>query len=139
MGKIHGLENIAFVDTEALLATGGNPVLIQKLVNKLDKNDIPKIGSYDELCERTQTAMLEYRAAVDKLSLNPSDRKKLLSLPWYMSKRAEKPVPRRGQPEYELFTELTGRDWHDDAGIKFDEETKITEFDYENYIKPELL
>ena len=139
MGKIHGLENIAFVDTDALIATGGNPVAIQKLVNGLDKSSIPKIGSYDELCERTQTAMLEYRAAVDKLPLNPSDRKKLLSLPWYMSKRAENPVPRRGQAEYELFTELTGRDWYDDADVKFDEETKITEFDYENYIKPELL
>ena len=139
MGKIHGLENIAFVDTEALIATEGNPVKIQKLVNELDRSNIPKISSYDELCEKTQDAMQEYRAAVDKLSLNPSDRKKLLSLPWYMAKRSEKPVPRRGQPEYELFKEITGRDWHEDAGAAFDEETKITEFDYENYISPELL
>ena len=96
MGKVHGLENIAFVDTEALLATEGNPVKIQRLINDLDRSSVPKVGSYDELRERTQTAMQEYREAVEKMSLNPSDRKKLLALPWYMSKRSEKPVPRRG-------------------------------------------
>ena len=117
MGKIHGLENIAFVDIEALLATEGNPVKIQRLINDLDRSSIPNFGSYDELCEKTHDAMQEYKAAVDNLPLNPSDRKKLLSLPWYMAKRSAKPVPRRGQPEYELFKELTGRDWHEDAGV----------------------
>ena len=139
MGKVHGLENIAFVDTEALLATEGNPVKIQRLINDLDRSSVPKVGSYDELRERTQSAMQEYREAVEKMSLNPSDRKKLLALPWYMSKRSEKPVPRRGQPEYELFKELTGRDWNEDSNLKFDDETKITEFDYENHISPEVL
>ena len=32
-GKIHGLENIAFVSEEELKATNGNPVLIQNLVD----------------------------------------------------------------------------------------------------------
>jgi hypothetical protein len=40
--------------------------------------------------------MQEYKEAVEKMSRNPSDRKKLLALPWYMSKRSEKPIPRRG-------------------------------------------
>jgi hypothetical protein len=35
-GKIHGLENIAFADPLELKATNGNPVSIQKIVNKYD-------------------------------------------------------------------------------------------------------
>ena len=35
-GKIHGLENIAFADPEELKATNGNPVKIQKIVDRFD-------------------------------------------------------------------------------------------------------
>ena len=35
-GKIHGLENIAFVDPNRLKETNGNPVKIQKLVNEIE-------------------------------------------------------------------------------------------------------
>ena len=83
--------------------------------------------------------MLAYRESVDKMQLQPSDRKKLLALPWAMAKRVEKPTPKRGQTEFDLFTELTGRDWHEDDTIREDNEFKITEFDYENYLDPELL
>ena len=34
-GKVHGLENIAFVDPEELSKTNGNPVALQCLVNKV--------------------------------------------------------------------------------------------------------
>lgn len=83
--------------------------------------------------------MLNYREQVDKLQLQPSDRKKLLALPWALAKRSELPTPKRGQSEYNLFTELTGRDWNEDAHMREDREFKITEFDYENYLDPELL
>ena len=56
-----------------------------------------------------------------------------------MAKRSELPTPKRGQPEYDLFTKITGRDWHEDSDMKEDNEFKITEFDYENYLSPELL
>ena len=39
-GKIHGLENIAFLDPEEVKATDGNPVKIQKLVNKVEGPNI---------------------------------------------------------------------------------------------------
>ena len=35
-GKIHGLENIAFADPEEIKATNGNPVKIQKIVNRVN-------------------------------------------------------------------------------------------------------
>lgn len=73
------------------------------------------------------------------MNLNPSDRKKLLALPFYLSKRVQLPEPRKGQLEYRLFEELYGRPWHYDAGVEFDEEHKITEFDYEKYFDPKLL
>lgn len=39
-GKIHGLENIAFVDLEELYETKGNPVKIQMLVNRYEGSPI---------------------------------------------------------------------------------------------------
>ena len=83
--------------------------------------------------------LADYKKSVEDLPLYASDRKKLLALPFYMAKRSECPEPRRGQFEWDLFKELTGSDWNDDAGYKFDEEHKITEFDYEKYLNPELL
>lgn len=73
------------------------------------------------------------------MGLKDSDRKKLLALPFYLAKRSEMAEPRRGQLEFDLFTELTGKSWYEDIGIEIDPETKITEFDYENYIDPTLL
>jgi len=35
-GKIHGLENVAFVDSEKLKTTNGNPVKLQRLVNDVE-------------------------------------------------------------------------------------------------------
>ena len=73
------------------------------------------------------------------MSLYPSDKKKLLALPFALAKRKENPEPKEGQAAYDLFTELTGSDWNSDLRVKFDQETKITEFDYENYLNPALL
>ena len=67
--------------------------------------------------------------------MNESDRKKLLALPFYLAKRSQLPEPRRGQPEFKLFQELSGgQNWYDDARVVVDDEHKITEFDYENYV-----
>jgi len=71
--------------------------------------------------------------------LQPSDKKKLLSLPFYLTKRQETPTPRAGQTEIALFKELTGEDWHAHSRVNTDSETKITEFDYENYLNPALI
>lgn len=38
-----------------------------------------------------------------------------------------------------LFEELTGMNWYDDARVKEDREEKITQFNYEKFIHPELL
>lgn len=39
----------------------------------------------------------------------------------------------------QIFKELTGLDWHADARIMIDDETKITEFDFEKYLNADLL
>jgi hypothetical protein len=137
-GKIHGLENIAFCDTEDVKATKGNPVLLQQLINKVNGPGV-HFGSHEELISATNKSLEEYKGVVDKMGLNPSDRKKLLALPFYMAKRKELPEPKKGQKEYHLFNELYGQSWYDDLGLKRDPDTKITEFDYENYFSPELL
>ena len=87
--------------------------------------------------------MGEYRNAVETtpgtgMEFQSSDKKKLLSMPFYLHKRQELPEPKPGQPEYELFKQLTGKTWDHFAGLEFDDEEKITEFNYENYINQEL-
>ena len=71
--------------------------------------------------------------------MNASDKKKILALPFYLAKRSQLPEPRRGQHEFELFSQLSGSNWYSDARTLIDNETKITEFDYENYFDPQLL
>lgn len=76
------------------------------------------------------------------MGLYPSDKKKLLALPFYLAKRAENP-DHFGDDEMKLFNELTGLNWHDDKSINIsrthDQEEKITEFEYEKYLNPALI
>jgi len=58
------------------------------------------------------------------MGLHSSDRKKLLALPFYLAKRQQKPEPRRGQPEFDLFKELTGRSWYEDVNLEIDDERR---------------
>jgi hypothetical protein len=89
--------------------------------------------------ELTQKALADYKQTVEGMGLNSSDRKKLLALPFYMAKRMELPQPKRGTWEYDFFEELYGFKWHEDANLMFDNEKKITEFDYEQFIHPYVL
>lgn len=55
LGKIHGLEYLAFVDPEKLAASGGDPIRIQQLVNEaMDAPRPEKPASYEEAVEKAQ-------------------------------------------------------------------------------------
>jgi len=99
----------------------------------------PGFSSYEGLEDKIRDELAAYKAEVDKMNLYPSDRKKLLSLPFYLAKRQEDPEPRFGSTDIELFKELTGRGWFENSKIVTDPEHKITEFDYEKYLNPTLL
>jgi hypothetical protein len=89
--------------------------------------------------QELQTALNEFKAKVDSIEMSPSDRKKLLALPFFLAKRSQLPEPRRGQAEFDLFTRLSGMNWYQDSTTNIDQDYKITEFDYENYIAPQLI
>jgi hypothetical protein len=86
--------------------------------------------------------MEDYKATLMKinegLEFEPSDMKKMLSMPFLLAKRRELPEPRPGQKEWELFQSLYGKRWDHYAGLKFDPEEKITEFNWEKHY-PEAL
>jgi hypothetical protein len=133
-GKIHGLENIRFLSDETLRSIG-NPVALQQAINEVA--GVRVAGTPEESAKDLHEALASYKAKVEAMGqMNPSDRKKLLSLPFYMSKRAELPEPRDGQDEMKLFEEITGMSWYDDAHNRIDPEEKITEFNYEQYLDP---
>lgn len=86
-GKIHGLENLAFVDQEAVRKTNGNPVKIQRLVNEADRGSLPA-DSFEHLIQELEVALADYKQKVESLGMNPSDRKKVLALPFFLAKRS---------------------------------------------------
>lgn len=94
-GKIHGLENIAFADPAEVKATNGNPVKIQRIVDRFEGQALP-VNSVEHLVQELQGALKEYRAKVEGMEMNPSDKKKVLALPFYLSKRSQLPDPRLG-------------------------------------------
>lgn len=107
-------------------------------MNKVENPSV-KAYSFETAEQLLQKSLDDYKNAVNQLNLSSSDRKKMLALPFYLSKRQQAPEPRRGQFEMTLFEEMYGMNWFDDALIKEDTEEKITEFNYEKFIHPELL
>ena len=63
-GKIHGLENIAFVDEKQLEATKGNPVAIQRLVNQVEEPSA-RASSFESAQSLLQKSLDEYKNAVN--------------------------------------------------------------------------
>jgi hypothetical protein len=118
---------------------------IQALVNKAHDAPRPLPPATFELALEEAYASLEaYKVAVENFGgsgkvLKASDRKKLLALPFYMIKRQELPEPKKGQKEWDLFTEMYGKDFNAYEGVKFDSEEKITEFNYEKFISKQIL
>lgn len=145
LGKIHGLENIALCDIDELKATKGDPMKIQALINQAHDAPRPKApASFEKAVEEAYESLEAYKSAIENFGgkgkeLNPSDRKKLLALPFYLIKRQELPEPKKGQKEWNLFTEMYGKEWNTYAGVKFDPEEKITEFNYEKFIHKQIL
>jgi hypothetical protein len=79
-------------------------------------------------------ALADYKKTIEALGMAETDKKRMLALPFYLAKRSQLPEPRQGQMEFELFKEMSGHSWYDYSTIQTDQETKITEFDYENYL-----
>ena len=83
--------------------------------------------------------MDNYKNHINKINLASSDRKKLLALPFSASLRRQLPEPKRGMDEWEIFEEWSGKPWDAYASQIFDEEKKVTEFDYEKFIPKVIL
>lgn len=85
-GKIHGLENIAYLTQEQFDSVSNNPVALQWLVNSV----VPPIApaaSYEEYIQKFNEQLKDYKSAVYSHTLEKSDRMKLLALPFYLMKR----------------------------------------------------
>mgnify|MGYP000923044030 CR=1 FL=1 len=128
-GKIHGLENIAFL-TDEQLEHIKDPITLQRAINNVRRPD-GVASSYEEVIERINTNLQKYKECVDKFGFYPSDRQKMLSQPFYLMKRVQPPEPKRGQWQWNFFKELYGKEWSHYDHLEIDLEKKITEFDFE--------
>ena len=138
-GKIHGLENIAYLTDEQIASTNGNPAALQLLINEV-KNTKPPAGSFDGLISSAMSNMAQYKESINKMSLNRSDRTKLLSLPFFSKRRSQGPAPKRGMWQYDLFTEIAGgKEWDHYSDMLYDPEEKMTIYNYEKHLPPSLL
>jgi hypothetical protein len=63
-----------------------------------------------------------YKKKIDgnDLSFHGTDRKKLLSFPFQSARRVEVPEPKKGQKEYDLFTEIYDHEWNQFESAVFD-------------------
>jgi hypothetical protein len=68
----------------------------------------------------------EYKKQIDNMSLYPSDRAKMLALPFFMARRKQGPEPKKGQWQWELFNEITGNYWDAFEHHEYDPEDKTT-------------
>lgn len=138
-GRIHGLENIALLSDEDLKKIQGNPVTLQTLINNA-KPAGPPATTFDGLISKAMCSLNRYKDSINQLSLSKSDRSKMLSLPFFASRRVQGPAPQRGQWQYDLFTELAGgKEWEHFDSLEFDPEHKITVYEFEKHIPPTLL
>jgi hypothetical protein len=85
-----------------------------------------------------QENLRKYKEVVNRMKLSPSDRKKLLAMPFGNAKRIQHPEPKKGQIEWQIFEEFAGKPWDHFDEVTFDPEEKITEFEYEKFI-PKLV
>ena len=144
LGKIHGLENIAFLTEEELLSTEGDPFKIQHAVDLVNdaQKPLPPVD-HDTVVDSLNESLEKYKGVLMKINsekqVNESDKKRLLSLPFYLHKRKELPEPKYGQKEWDMFSKMYGALYNDYENVEFDKEEKITEFNYENYIPETLL
>lgn len=132
-GKIHGLENIAFVSDSKLEKLNGDPVGLQIAVNEAKEEPI-KAASFDHFLAQYLESLDEYKNQVNKLETYESDRSKLLALPFLMQKRNEYPSPQKGQWQYDLFTEMYGKTFDCFEHLEIDPEKKITYGEHEKYL-----
>ena len=56
--------------------------------------------TWEQRTEAFKRTLDLYKQTVDKGNFAVSDRKKMLALPFYLSKRQELPEPKKGQFEY---------------------------------------
>ena len=60
-------------------------------------------------------------------------------MPFLLHRTQELPEPKRAQKEWDAFTELYGKEWDTYKDLQFDQEEKITEFNYEKFLPQQLL
>lgn len=96
LGKIHGLENLAYLDDETIEACSGNPVKLQMAINNVIIPD-SIAPNYEDMVKKYFESLKNYKNQINKLQLFPSDRKKMLALPFYLQKRRQNPEPKPGQ------------------------------------------
>ena len=123
LGKIHGLENIAFLTDEELAEIDGNPIKLQEAINNV-KVPETKATSFDALLSKAMKESVEYKKQVEKMDLYPSDKAKMLSLPFFMARRQQGVTPIKGQWQYDFFEEIFGKKWNAHDHNEYDPEDK---------------
>lgn len=86
IGKVHGLENIAYLSEEQLEEIGDDPIKLQEALNKVEPTG-DHHPSFEEYLQNHLRALDEYKAEVDKHQFIGSDRKKMLAMPFALNKR----------------------------------------------------
>jgi DNA repair ATPase RecN len=95
IGKVHGIENIVYL-TEEQIASVKSPAHLQSMINEVEPQPHKDL-TREQRIQNIKRTTKDYKDFVDKMEISSTDKKKLLSLPFYLAKRRELPEPKRGQ------------------------------------------
>jgi len=135
---VHGLENIVYLSDEQIRETAGDPIALQDALNKVEPTG-DHHASVEASLAQYLGALDDYKREIGRHNFAASDRKKMLAMPFALRKRVQLPEPKKGQHEWEMFSEWAGAPWDAYANVEFDLEEKITEFEYEKFIPKQIL
>lgn len=84
------------------------------MVDQVNDSEKSALNSnHDSVTDGLNEELDSYKAFLSKMDKSKqfadSDMKKLLTMPFKLAKRTEKPEPKHGQQEWDTFTKLYGR------------------------------
>lgn len=95
-------------------------------------------ATLNELLEKYHENLGRFKHVVENLPKFPSDKDKLLGMPFFAYRHRQLPVPEPGTWQYDLFEEIYGKPYHYLKKV-FETQNKINKFNYHLFLHPSII
>lgn len=135
LSQVRNIENIIFVDKEQL---GKCKTLLelQVLLDSVTPEIRPQ--TTNERIHSLQKSLYNFKLLVENMKIFPSEKERILGLPFQMHRHQQYPEPAYGTWQYKLFEELFGHPYSYGKD-EIDSEEKINKFNYHKFLHPAII